>query len=48
VASNICDRLCVMKKGSIVEQGPSMEIINNPKEEYTKTLLKAVLYCTST
>jgi len=31
-----------MSKGRIVEQGPPAEILGNPREEYTKTLLAAV------
>lgn len=36
----ISDRILVMQKGKIVEQGSTEEIFNNPKEEYTKRLLE--------
>lgn len=36
------DRLLIMQHGRIVEQGPSEEIIRNPRHEYTKRLLSDV------
>lgn len=38
----ISDRVIVMKKGRIVEQGEVSEIFNDPKEEYTKQLISAI------
>ncbi|GJL84311.1 MAG: ABC transporter ATP-binding protein [Micavibrio sp.] len=35
--------LIVMKDGKVVESGPADEIFNNPKQEYTKTLMDAAL-----
>jgi len=37
----LCDHVIVMKDGEIVEQGPAVEIMSNPKNDYTKTLLAA-------
>ena len=37
----LCDRVLVMKKGRIVEQGTVDEIFNHPQQEYTKQLLRA-------
>ena len=34
-----CDRLIVMKEGKIVEQGITSDVLSNPKNEYTRTLL---------
>ena len=42
VVSYMADKIAVMYKGNIVECGSTQEIITNPKEEYTKKLLKAV------
>ena len=38
----ICERVLVMKGGYIVESGPTEEIFNHPKEEYTKKLIAAI------
>ena len=37
----LCDHVIVMKDGEIVEQGPVQEIMSNPSNAYTKTLLAA-------
>lgn len=39
VIYQICDRVCVMYEGKIVEMADVMEVFLRPKEEYTKTLL---------
>jgi len=38
----VCERTIVMYLGSIVEDGPTKEVINNPLHPYTKALVKAV------
>ena len=34
----------VMKDGKVVEAGPTEEIFDNPKTDYTKALMAAALY----
>lgn len=36
-----CDRIAVIHKGRIVETGPTKDVIENPKDDYTKTLINA-------
>ena len=38
IAAYISDKIIVMKDGKIVEQGSRDNIINNPKDEYTKAV----------
>ncbi|RUR33221.1 ABC transporter ATP-binding protein [Vreelandella nanhaiensis] len=42
VVVDIADRVCVMKTGKIVEQGPVRQVLSTPKEAYTQCLLTAV------
>jgi oligopeptide transport system ATP-binding protein len=42
VVRHISDRIAVMNKGVIVEQGTADEVCERPKDEYTKKLLAAV------
>ncbi|MCZ8041639.1 MAG: ABC transporter ATP-binding protein [Beijerinckiaceae bacterium] len=41
IVRRIADRVCVMLKGQIVEQGPVAEIFGNPQHAYTQRLLAA-------
>ncbi len=41
IVRRIADRVCVMKDGGIVEQGPAAEIFANPQHPYTRKLLAA-------
>jgi len=41
IVRRIADRVCVMKDGEIVEQGPTAEIFDNPQHGYTRMLLSA-------
>ncbi|MDY3767942.1 MAG: ABC transporter ATP-binding protein [Lachnospiraceae bacterium] len=38
-----CDEVLVLHQGKVVEQGTPDEVINHPKEEYTKKLIDSVL-----
>jgi polar amino acid transport system ATP-binding protein len=42
-ANEICDRVCFLDDGKLVEQGPPVEVLKAPKEERTKRFLRAVL-----
>ncbi len=41
VVRYLCDRIAVMRRGEIVEIGPSEELTSRPHHEYTRTLLEA-------
>jgi len=42
VVNFIADRIIVLKDGSIVEEGPTYQIIQNPKQEYTSQLIQSI------
>jgi peptide/nickel transport system ATP-binding protein len=41
VAAQICDRIAVMRRGVVVEQGPTVDIFRAPRHPYTKALFEA-------
>lgn len=41
VVYQMCEKVMIMKAGKIIESGDTEEVYFNPKEEYTKNLLKA-------
>ncbi|MCL2594092.1 MAG: dipeptide/oligopeptide/nickel ABC transporter permease/ATP-binding protein [Promicromonosporaceae bacterium] len=43
VVADICDRIAVMQRGEIVEEGIIREVFANPQHEYTKMLLDSIL-----
>ena len=42
LARTLCDRILVMQDGSIVEEGITEDIFNDPRGEYTRKLINAV------
>ncbi|MFT3691189.1 ABC transporter ATP-binding protein [Paenirhodobacter sp.] len=42
VVADIADRVIVMEKGNLIEQGPAVQVLRAPVEPYTKKLLAAV------
>ncbi|MBW3080165.1 ABC transporter ATP-binding protein [Bifidobacterium saguinibicoloris] len=43
VAAHLCDRLVVMRRGRVVETGPTARILAEPHDDYTKRLIDAIL-----
>jgi len=41
VAAQVCDRVMVMQRGIVVEEGPTAEVYAAPKHDYTRALLAA-------
>ena len=42
VIAEMADRVAVMFKGRLVEQGPVRDVLRNPRDQYTRNLLAAV------
>jgi len=47
VVNHLCDNVCVVFKGRIVEQGAPADLFQHAQHEYTRTLLSAVLHTPS-
>ncbi|MFD0384384.1 ATP-binding cassette domain-containing protein [Streptomyces stramineus] len=43
VVRHFCDRVAVMRAGTVVESGPRDEVFGDPKADYTRELLAAAL-----
>lgn len=43
VVADICDRVVVMRQGTLVEEGDVRTLLRSPSHEYTKTLLASTL-----
>ena len=41
VAAGLCEDICVLKEGYIVEEGKMVNVLANPKNEYTRQLINA-------
>ncbi|MDZ8117415.1 ABC transporter ATP-binding protein [Pontiella agarivorans] len=42
IVSDLADRVCVMQKGMIVEEGKTRQVLDDPQHDYTKQLMAAV------
>ena len=42
VVKSLCERVCVIHNGVLVESSSTAEIFHNPREDYTKSLLQAI------
>jgi ABC-type oligopeptide transport system ATPase subunit len=42
VVAHACDQIAVMRSGEIVETGPTLDVIHEPKHPYTRALIAAV------
>jgi len=42
LVKNFADYVIIMQKGNLVEEGSTEELFNNPKQQYTRKLLKAI------
>lgn len=40
-AASLCEDICVIKNGNVVEKGSLDEVLKRPKEEYTKLLISS-------
>ncbi|MFF3171145.1 ABC transporter ATP-binding protein [Streptomyces sp. NPDC057900] len=39
VVAQLCDEVLVMKQGDVVEQGPTLAVLHDPRHEYTRLLI---------
>jgi peptide/nickel transport system ATP-binding protein len=42
VAAQVCDTVAVMRAGEIVEHGPAVDVLGQPRHEYTRQLLASI------
>lgn len=43
LTQDFCNRLIVLNEGVVVDEGPTIEVINHPTHDFTKKLIKALL-----
>ncbi|MDD5052367.1 MAG: ATP-binding cassette domain-containing protein [Sulfuricurvum sp.] len=41
VASQLCEEICVIRNGQLIEEGNIADVMRNPKESYTQALIDA-------
>lgn len=44
VVRALCQRIIIMRSGQIVEQGPTLEVLANPRSDYAKRLIEAAFH----
>lgn len=44
IVKNICDNICILKEGLVIEEGLKDEIFQNPKQEYTKKMISHTFF----
>ncbi len=42
MVADIADRVVVMQRGRVVEEGPAEEVLRRPRHDYTRMLIGAV------
>ena len=42
VVADICDRVSVMRQGTIDESGPTVDVFRSPQHDYTQALFRAI------
>lgn len=42
VLAELCDRLAIMREGRVVEEGPATAVLSEPRDPYTRDLVRAV------
>jgi ABC-type dipeptide/oligopeptide/nickel transport system ATPase component len=42
VVQNLCDDVVVMTEGRVVEEGPTARVLDEPRADYTRTLVAAM------
>lgn len=47
LVQKLCQRLLIMRSGTIIESGTAYDIITAPQQEYTKTLISAAINLTT-
>ena len=44
VVRSLCDRILVMRSGQVVEEGSAQQILEDPREDYTKLLISSIMH----
>jgi peptide/nickel transport system ATP-binding protein len=41
VVESLASRVVVLRQGHVVEQGPTLDVLRSPREDYTRALIAA-------